>query len=134
MSNESENSGVFWLRDSKNNPVTLVAWRFEEATIRYATSTHNPPDAFSRKHARDKALGRLKQGRPDLVPTIPHDKAISVEVTIAKHIVQNQRGDTALPEPPRIWSAAANSIDALDRRHHNRQKRMQDKKCVCATA
>jgi hypothetical protein len=118
-----ESSNVFWLRDEKNHPITLVAWSTDGATVRYATATHNPPDKFSRKNAHNKALGRLKQGDPVLVLSIPLDSTAGPEVTIVRHIVTTRRGDVTLPKPPRIWAAATNSLERLISQHATRLER-----------
>jgi len=116
-----ESSNVFWLRDEKNRPITLIAWSVEGSTIRYASATHSLPDKFSRKNAHNKALGRLKQDKK-LVSCTPLDAMLGPEATIAQHIIATRRGDTKLP-PPHIHAAATVSFHKLAHRHTEKKER-----------
>lgn len=103
--NNSETSGRFWLRNSDNHPVTLIAWRLEGKYVRYSTATHNPPDEFNRVHAHNKACGRLNSKNPCLSSIVELRHALGIEGTIVYHIIETKRGDKSLP-PPRIHDAA----------------------------
>ncbi len=112
----SEIVNTFWLRgpktlDGRGEPITLVAYNMlANGVIRYATATHCPPDRFVRKHAHNKALGRLKSSDNSSLITV--DKTIGPEASIATHIIRTCKCcDPAINS--RIVTAATMSLPIL---------------------
>lgn len=54
----------FYLREESGLPSTCVASELvnDDKTVRFAISTYNPVDRFSKKEARDQATERLNSG------------------------------------------------------------------------
>jgi hypothetical protein len=115
MRNEMEETEVncVWLRDDNRHPVTLVAYKaVDDVTLQYAFATHTPPDVFCRKHAHNKAMGRLESNDPEFVRQVKLIPELGPAASIAQHIVETQRGDTMLP-PTRTCTAATHTLPVL---------------------
>jgi hypothetical protein len=55
----------FYLRNERGFPVACIASQFQgETHVKYAVSTHNPLDTYSKNRARNIAVGRLAMGTP----------------------------------------------------------------------
>lgn len=90
----------FWVRDPdvfKNgkddrsgtmlgHPRMLVAFEVVDGTVLYATATWCPGDTFNRKQASDRAEGRLRSRRKDLMFTLPELRVLSTEFTPRQYV------------------------------------------------
>lgn len=130
MNSQNDEINTFWLRgpatdDGRGKPTTLIAYITSNEIVRFATATHCPPDIFSRKHAHNKAIGRLKSDR--IAKTINIDWDIGPEATIARYIsdcynsflTQNEPIDPN--SPPQLILAARASVGILVERYLKRK-------------
>jgi len=50
----------FYLRDEYNHPYAAVAFKLDGDNLKVAYSVCRPEEEFTKRHARNKALGRLQ--------------------------------------------------------------------------
>lgn len=72
---------VFYIRDSRTQPIGCLAYRREGDTVRFAASFLHPNDAFDRRRARLIALGRLRVKPLEIVIIDECDRPLSVALT-----------------------------------------------------
>ncbi len=102
----------FWIRDAGHlngktlqrdtgHPRTLVAYKVDDTGITFATATWGPGDRFCRKHAHNKAMGRLKSRRlfHRVTSYLPKgmdegEKYLRVKLLLVQEVRKQARPDT----------------------------------------
>ena len=99
---------IFYLRDETNFPTACVATEKEDdGQIRFAVSTWNPVDEFSRSMARRIAIGRLDaKNRGWSINGPPYDYALTCSFNVKARIVLTIAENDHLLYPQRTVKAA----------------------------
>lgn len=109
MPNNDDAILTFWLRDSKRNPVALVATQKVGATIKFAYAIPNPKDKFDHVRGHAIVVGRLTQSKQNA-----HTVFESTRLTAKQSILQamatghlkNVAHGTSKPIPQRVVDVA----------------------------
>jgi hypothetical protein len=88
----------FFLHDKKKWPCAFVASDLGVDGVRFTVSTHNPIDPFSRKIARDVAVGRLYSCRYSVILA-----GNNVKARILQQVAANRFLPTRTRQAAKLW-------------------------------
>lgn len=123
MTKQNKPPRITYLRDKTGFPVVcLVYSRVTPGTLHFALSCHNPEDKYSKKRAREIALGRFNKPTSSIflcgTDTPFSDVLYDLIRGLAGHYVGMQPHAELGNVSCRVKMAAANYLDYISKRRH----------------